>query len=151
MFVYVLYMCVCGWVFHKCYANGSVFGANISVFAVKTKGKKWPIRTYKYTCVRMHVGKIKIYSSRICVCPLTERVYMYVRSDIEVHGKFSNLNDGKDANFVFLLAVSSPIFSCFVSVKMSRLWRAGSAENVEGRESEWESETKALLSKTWNI
>ena len=52
-------------------------------------------------------------------------VYVCVRNNVEVHEKFSSLKKDKYTNFdkaitMLLLAVISPIFSCCITVKLSR-------------------------------
>ena len=84
------------------------------------------------------------WSSRtdgVCVCSLTECVWMYVWGDVDVHEKFNISKDGKYTNFnmtmnVFSLAVCSPIFVCV-------------SEAVSGEylspESEWERRSEKML------
>ena len=78
-----------------------------------------------YICECVCTLETRIHSSGIRVCSTSiERVCMYEGGEVEVHEKLSSLNDGKHVNFVrtnmFSLTISSSMFGCGASVKLSR-------------------------------
>ena len=84
-------------------------------------------------CVDGYAWNQKVYSSEVYVCPLAERVCLYMRGNVEIQEKWNSLNDDIHVNLdtanVFSIAVSSPMFCGCVSAKLSvssclELWDA---------------------------
>ena len=87
------------------------------VFAVKTEGK----RVVKLC---MYEWERKAHSSGVCVCPLTERMYMCVVGDVEVHRKLSRPKDGKLTNFVAIVNVFLlTVLLCPAAWSSERIWK----------------------------
>ena len=123
------------------------------IFIVKIGGERKPLsRTYLGICVCMYTCKTKkVHCSKICISPLAECMCLYVWGDLDIHGKFSIIKDGKSPDFirtmnVFLLVIC--FFHFFaVCLKLSsclELWVTRWGE-LRVREWEWE------LSWAWNI
>ena len=79
IFRYVCNIYIWVWVsYYKCNVNGSVCCYNISVCTCVNYQDKRSEITKLYLHIYMHVYVCKVNSSRVCVCLLTEIVYIYI-------------------------------------------------------------------------